>query len=412
MKLLAGLLVAVTVVFGSFVGVWKLGSSEEVTYRTAEIQRGDLMIAVSATGTVEPEEVVDVGAQVVGRIKSFGVDPFDPEKTIDYGTLVEEGTVLAQIDEATYAVQVSHAEADLMRTKAEMVRYQANMERAKADWQRARELEDSIPRCEYDKFHAGHEMAKADLKIGEARILQAEASLEQAEVNLGYVTIKSPINGVVLDRRVNVGQTVVAGLNAPSLFLLAKDLGQLEIWASVNEADMGQIRLEQDAEFTVDAYPTRAFRGKVTQIRLNASMTQNVVTYTVIVAVDNPDRKLLPYMTANLKFEVVRRSNALLVANQALRWWPAPQLIVPEAEQKVSDNPPGAGNDGNRGTLWIEAGGGLVRPVIVRVGLSDGVMSELVEADLEPGAKVVVGQAYDEEDPANFTSIYTGIKPR
>src|SRR5262249_12654673 len=153
---------------------------------------------------------------------------------------------------------------------------------------------------------------------------RSEAMLREAQVNLGYTQIRSPVDGVIVDRRVNVGQTVVAGLNAPSLFLIAKDLTKLQVWASVNEADIGNIHAGQSVRFTVDAYPKETFVGQVAQIRLNASMTQNVVTYTVVISTDNSQGKLLPYMTANLQFEVDRRHDVLLVPNAALRWKPQP----------------------------------------------------------------------------------------
>ncbi len=420
MKVFAGVIVLLCVACGAIgLSLWRTGD-EEVTYRVVPLTRGDLMITVSASGTIEPEEIVDVGAQVVGRIKNFGVDPNAPDETVDYGTFVEEGTVLAQIDETTYKALVDIAEADVKRAQAEMARFEAMLSRAKADWERASELEDSIPRSEYDRLAAEYEMAKADLQIGDAGILQAEAQLRQAQANLEFTTIKSPIRGIVLDRRVNVGQTVVSGLNAPSLFLLAKDLKRLEIWASINEADISSIRRGQSVRFTVDAYPDMTFDGEVSQIRLNASMTQNVVTYTVIVTTSNSDDQLKPYMTANLHAEVARRENVLLVPTQALHWRPSPELIVPEAREDAAalystpatESPLGeaaSGGKGKSGTLWVEAGGGLVRPVAVRVGLSDGVTSEIVQTDCKPGERIVVARVYHNEEEADFLSTFVDL---
>ena len=169
---------------------------------------------------------------------------------------------------------------------------------------------------------ANYKAAEANVAVGEATIQQNEAALEMAKTNLGYSTIKSPVDGVIIDRRVNIGQTVVASLNAPSLFLIAKDLRRMQVWASVNEADIGRIHPSMPVRFTVDAYPGEVFRGKVVQVRLNATMTQNVVTYTVVVTTDNSDGKLLPYLTANVNFELEQRDNVLLVPNAALRWKP------------------------------------------------------------------------------------------
>src|SRR5262249_34829011 len=222
-----------------------------------------------------------------------------------------------------------------------------------------------------------------------ATLGDAEAALHNAEINLGYCTIKSPVKGVIVDRRVNVGQTVVSSLNAPSLFLIAKDLKRLQVWASVNEADIGNIFSGQMVTFSVDAYPGRVFKGIVAQDqpRLNASMNQNVVTYTVVVTTDNSDGKLLPYLTANLQFEVSKRQNALLVPNTALRWKPNPELVVPELRQDYisAQRQKGAKKEAgqpekkrNRATLWVEDGG-FVRPVKVQIGVSDGLMTEVVQ---------------------------------
>ena len=176
--------------------------------------------------------------------------------------------------------------------------------------------------ADYEKAEAENEVAEAEVAMAEAKVEQSKIAKKQAENNLKYTVISAPIDGVVIDRRVNIGQTVVAGMNAPSLFLLAKDLRQMLVWAAVNEADIGEIHNGQAVTFSVDAYPSRTFSGTVSQIRLNASLQQNVVTYGVIVDVDNTDGTLLPYMTAKLQFEVARRKDAVLVPNQALRWQP------------------------------------------------------------------------------------------
>jgi HlyD family secretion protein len=276
------------------------------SFRTTTIKRGDLLSTITATGTVEPEEVVDVGAQVVGRVKSLGIDPGDPEqkKTVDYGSVVQEDTILALIDDATYKAQVDLATASLQRANADLLQYQAKSLQTEQEWKRAQSLrpKGAIADTDFDLASANFKAAKANVAVGEAAIKQSEASLELAKTNLNYTVIKSPVRGVIVDRRVNIGQTVVSSMNAPSLFLIAKDLRRIQVWASVNEADIGRIHAELPVRFTVDAYPGEVFRGKVAQIRLNATMTQNVVTYTVVVVTDNLDGKLLPYLTANLQF--------------------------------------------------------------------------------------------------------------
>src|SRR5262249_42173603 len=216
--------------------------------------------------------------------------------------------------------------------------------------------------------------------------------------------IKSPVDGVIVDRRVNVGQTVVSSLNAPSLFLIAKDLRRMQVWASVNEADIGQIQKGQQVRFTVDAYPNEVFKGEVAQVRLNASMTQNVVTYTVVVNTDNTSGKLLPYLTANLQFIVSEKSSTLLVPKAALRWRPQANQVHPDIRdkfvkslrQKKAEGKPAAEKDRvERGTVWV-VDEGFVRPVRVRIGLGDGAMTEILGNDLREGVELVVGEARQE----------------
>ena len=298
-------------------------------YRTAVIKRGDLLSTIGATGTVEPEEVVDVGAQVMGSILEFGSDPKDPSRLIDYGSVVEKETVLARIDPALYLAQKKSAEAALASAKADLLQKTAQLGQTTADWERAQRLADTggIQQAEYDQVKASYGVAEANVEVGKANIGAATANLETAQTNLNYTTIKSPVRGVIIDRRVNIGQTVVASLNAPSLFLIAKDLRRMQVWASVNEADIGRIHADMPVRFTVDAFPGETFRGKVSQIRLNATMTQNVVTYTVVVTTDNSNGRLLPYLTANVQFEVSKRTDVLLVPNAALRFKPQASQI-------------------------------------------------------------------------------------
>jgi HlyD family secretion protein len=237
--------------------------------------------------------------------------------------------------------------------------------------------------------------------VGKATIRQNKAALRTAKTNLGYTTIKSPVRGVIIDRRVNIGQTVVASLNAPSLFLIAKDLRRMQVWASVNEADIGRIEKDMPVRFTVDAQPGRTFRGKVAQIRMNATMTQNVVTYTVVVTTDNTSGKLLPYLTANVQFEAERRSNVLLAPNAALRWKPQASQI--EEASKTDALSTDATNAQDRGCLWIAAGGGHVRPLAVTVGASDGMVTEISGSAAKEGMQAVAGEAGQEERETETT---------
>jgi HlyD family secretion protein len=279
--------------------------------RTATATRDDRATTVNAVGTVEPEEVVDVGSQVNGIIQSFGADPHTPGKSIDYGSQVEEGTLLAKIDDTLYVAQVEKDRANCMCADAELRLAKANLALAKANWQRDQILikSNAIPASDLDVAKCACEQAEASVAVAEAHSAQTKTALKQAEINLGLTSIRSPVKGVVIARRVNRGQTVVDSLSASSLFLIATDLKQLQVWVSVNEADIGKIHEKQTARFTVDAYPGKVFEGKVTQIRLNATMLQNAVTYTVVVATDNSSAVLLPYMTAKVQFEAGHGKN-------------------------------------------------------------------------------------------------------
>jgi HlyD family secretion protein len=389
---------------------WNDLRNQQVAYRTVAVRRGDLLSTVGATGTLEPEEVVDVGAQIAGEIESFGPDPGDPGKTISYGSRVEEGTILARIADALFKARVDQASASVRKAEADVLQAQAKLQQADRDYERARKLRsrDQISAQEYDTAQAAFETARASLALAESSVALSKANLEEASVNLGYTTIRSPVKGIILDRRVNIGQTVVASLNAPSLFLIAKDLSRMEIWASVNESDVGQIYVGQPVRFGVAAFPGEQFHGKVAQIRLNASMSQNVVTYTVVVAVDNAGGKLLPYLTARVQFEVAHREGVLLVPNAALRWRPPAHLAMPEARSALDaagpgdrDEPgPGSGSTraGRPALLWVRRGD-LVRPLPVVAGLTDGLATEVTGASqddadaLREGTEVVFGLA-------------------
>jgi HlyD family secretion protein len=404
------------------VGYLARGSRTTATFRTVPVKRGDLLASISATGTVEPQEVIDIGAQVAGRIVSFGKDKHG--KTVDYGSVVEAGTVLAHIDDSLYAADVATAKAQLAQNiagvqnaEANLLQLKAKLFQAQRDWARAQKLgpSDALSQADYDAAQSAYETAKANVEVGKAAIVQAKSAVNQAKAvlrraqqNLDYCTITSPVRGVIVDRRVNIGQTVVASLSAPSLFLLAKDLTRLQVWVSVNEADIGLIHPGQPVTFTVDAFPGEIFKGEVGKVRLNATMTQNVVTYTVEVNTDNSNGKLLPYLTANAKFVVGQRQNVLLVPNAALRWMPPEQQIVPEFRgkrsrgkqaEKANPGKPAAKTDQDkerRGIIWLPEGN-QVRPVSLRLGLSDGSMTEVVSPQLKTGTLVVVGEALAQE---------------
>jgi HlyD family secretion protein len=395
---------------------WQAQGRNTRAFRTVPVSKGDLRATISATGTVEPEEVVDIGAQVAGRIVAFGKDK--DGKSVDYGSVIEAGTMLAQIDAALYAAdvalykaQVQQNQAALKRAEADLGQYKAKLFQAERDWARARKLgpSEALSQADFDAARSAYETAKANLAVGKAAIIQAQktilqsaAALQKAEQNLSYCTIRSPVKGVIVDRRVNIGQTVVASLSAPSLFLIAKDLKRMQLWVAVNEADIGNIRPGQPVTYTVDAYPGAVFKGEVGKVRLNAAMTQNVVTYTVEVITDNSSGKLLPYLTANAKFLVSEHQQALLAPNAALRWNPQPEQIVPGSHKGTKhqgasskEKHTESGEAQTQGVLWIPQDS-QVRPIPVRLGATDGSMTVVESDDIKEKTRVVIGERTQE----------------
>ena len=416
---IAALVIACLAVLG-----WRLWfqRAKEPMFHTAALKRGDLVATISATGTVEPEQVVDVGAQVTGIVTAFGRDVDD--KLVDYGSVVKKGTVLALIDDTLYVAavnidkaQLQQARANLVNAKANVPQMKAKLVEAEADWRRAKALGPSqaLAPTVYDQYKATYETAKSNLAIAEAavevavaNVAQALATLKKDEENLAYCTVKSPVVGVIVDRRVNIGQTIVSSMSTSSLFLIAKDLKRIQVWASVNEADIGKIHEGQAVTFTVDAFGDQVFHGVVNKIRLNATMSQNVVTYTVEVNYDNADGKLLPYLTTNLQFELGRRQNVLLAPNASLRWGPKPSQIYSESRRGSGGSGGGSigsretedsekGTSSQRGTLWVPEGN-FVRPVNVHVGLTDGTRTEVSGDGPAEDLRVVIGEGRREPE--------------
>ncbi len=401
------------------VWVWHARHANRPSWRTGVVRRGDLRATITATGTVEPEEVVDVGAQVSGQFLEFGKDKAG--KPIDYGSTVESNMLLAKIDGSLYKADVDLDTAVVASDKAGELQAAANLRQmeakeaeAEADWERAKKLgpSEALAPTTYDSYKANYEIAKANVELARASLAQAKAStvqaaatLAKAQQTLDYCTILSPVKGVIIDRRVNIGETVASSLNTPSLFLIAKDLTRIQVWVSVNEADIGKIQTNQAVTFTVDAFPNRTFHGKVNKVRLNATMTQNVVTYTVEVNTDNADGRLLPYLTANVLFLTGEVHDAFLALNSALRFRPAPDLVAPasgHADQQSGGSPDSGQRRGRRGggddnppvqptgSLWVPDGA-FVRPIHVNLGLSDGTWTEVQGEGLSDGLTVVLG---------------------
>lgn len=405
---------------------WQGRSATHTTFRVAEVKKGRLVSTVGSTGTLQPREIVDVGAQVAGRIIFIGKDVNTQSGIVDWGSTVEgpvvdtdgnmvkKGTVLAQIDPDLYEAQFKSATATVKAAKADLLVKKATLAQATADWQRAEALYNMEPKgvakAEYDSFKAAFGTASAQVEVSSANIDVALANQKTAQTNLNYATITSPVNGVVIDRRVNVGQTVVASLSAPSLFLIAKDLSKMEVWATVNEVDVSKIQVGQNVKFTVDALPGKIYRGKVVPqgklpFRLNATMNQNVVTYTVVVSADNSEGLLRPYLTTNLSFIVADKKDTLLVPNAALRWQPSKQQIAPDARDSYfalrgKKPAPTEGDTQPAGFLWVKGEDGFVTYLHVHTGLSDTVNTEILGlvggGEVPEGTEVIVAEGRTE----------------
>jgi HlyD family secretion protein len=441
-------------------------------YMTARAERGNVEVTVSATGTVQAVTTVQVGSQVSGTVQWLGAD---------FNTQVKRGQVIARLDPAIFQAQVdnsranvTNAEAAVQAAQSEIVNQKANLNASKANQDVARvqrddaiavvkryqEIKNVIPgrdieaaqaqanaaiaryeqaTAQVSKVQAGGATAQAKLEQARAALTQARAQLQQSSVNLEHSIITSPIDGVVVSRTVDVGQTVAASLQAPTLFTIANDLTKMQVLASIDEADVGQIHQGIKANFTVDAYPGETFTGDITQLRLNAQTLQNVVTYSAVIDVANPELKLRPGMTANITITVARKENVLTVPNAALRFRPnlsekEQQALREkmderrkqrEAENQGSgDRGQGSGNHNQRADqpapapdsqtpasgsaqpaaggeagqrrqgqmVWVLAGAKAIEPRFVRTGLTNGRVTEIISGDLHEGDIIVTGQ--------------------
>jgi HlyD family secretion protein len=425
------LIVVILALAATGVGFWWFKSHPSAPqYRTSTIRKGTLQVTVNTTGTVEPSDVIDVGAQVNGLIQSFGDDPNRPGQQIDYNSQVKKGEVLALIDDSFYVATVEADKAALAQAQANLAAGQANLQlkqaaldEATADWNRAQSIGTSsgaLAATQYDLYKSTYEQARANVAVAQANILQEQAAIQQAQatldkdqINLNYCTIVSPVDGEIIDRRVNVGQTVVSSLSTPSLFLIAKDLTNLQLWAAVDEADIGKVRTGQEVSFTLDALPNRKFTGTVDQIRLNASLSQNVVTYTVVVDTQNPDGSILPYLTANMNFIISQRKDVLMAPIEALEFQPTPNEIDPEFRAAAATQPafnatasatqPASGT--GQGVLWV-IDGDYLKPIAVQTGLSNGTSVEVSGDGVEPQMSVVIAEANSSGGPAGSTNPF------
>jgi HlyD family secretion protein len=371
-------------------GIWYFarGNSAALQYETTPVARGDLTQVVTATGTLNPVVNVTVGSQVSGRISKLNVD---------FNSVVESNEIIAEIDPSTYLAALEQSTADLANAKA-------NLELQEAEAERAMDLFTNKLISQSD-----HDTAIATLHEAEATVQIKQASLANAEANLGYCKIRSPVDGVVILRAVELGQTVASSFSTPTIFQIANDLTKMQIDTSVAEADVGGIVEGQGVDFTVDAYPYRDFHGVVTQVRDSPTTVNNVVTYDCVIGVTNADYKLKPGMTANVSIIIAQRDNALIITNNALRFHPPEDILAPTNMVAAPTVPPGTnspghyagGSGGRRGhaehqvfhTVYVLTGTGpdaKLQPVQIKTGISDGIATEVVSG-LDEGAQVVTG---------------------
>ena len=395
---------------------WK--ARNKPSFRQAEVTRGEIISVVNSTGTVQPVLRVQVGAVVSGPIKALHVG---------YNDEVEEGELMAEIDPRIYDAAVARDLATLATREAEVVRCEALCEQAGHDEQRAtglrKENRDYLSDTEMDQFKYNHLSLQAQREVALAAVAQAKANLLNSRANLEYTKIKSPVAGIVIDQKIEKGQTLAAQFQTPELFVVAPNMREkMRVFASVDEADIGLIReakdRQQKVQFTVDAYPDDLFEGTIHQVRMNPTTTQNVVTYPVVVEAPNAELKLLPGMTANLSFEVDRRKEILKIPNAAMRFFPQAKHVRSEDRELLDgtggdDAENGDSQDGdsqddaqagqrsarqtaeanekrNRRHVWVVEGE-LLKAVEVVTGLSDYKWTELVSGDLQEGQKLVTG---------------------
>ncbi|MDO8546048.1 MAG: efflux RND transporter periplasmic adaptor subunit [Nitrospirales bacterium] len=393
--------VALTAVLGAGGYVyWSGDQKPPVKYKTAKIERGTVAQVVTATGTINPVITVQVGSQVSGIIQALFAD---------FNSVVKAGQVVAQIDPVPFRTKVTEMEASLQNAQGNLARARADLALQKLNFDRAKALFEQQLNAQQDVDNArtAHETSQATIQIAEAQVKQARAQLDTAKVNLEYTTIHSPVHGIVISRNVDVGQTVAASFQTPVLFTVAKDLTKMQVDTNVSESDIGGITNSKPATFVVDAYPNQVFKGMILQVR-NAPITvQNVVTYNVVIGVDNTDLRLRPGMTANAAIVVASRDDVLKVPNQALRFKPAPAKGgeksggPPAASAGKRDGagkggaPEGARREGgesrSKQKVWLRGPQGEPAPVEVKAGITDGTFSELVEGELKEGDEVIVG---------------------
>ncbi|MDD2500672.1 MAG: efflux RND transporter periplasmic adaptor subunit [Geobacter sp.] len=380
------IVIAAILIVAIAAGVWFFfGRAPKVSYKTVPLEKGSVVAAISATGTVNPVTTVQVGSQVSGTIQKL---------LVDYNSRVKKGQVIAEIDPALFLAQVEQARGNFLNAQAALQKAKVTLADAKRTLERNRQLisQGIVAQSDFDAAQTAYDSALAGIKSAEAGVTQYRGTLMQAETNLKNSVIRSPVDGIVISRSIDVGQTVAASFQTPTLFSIAQDLTKMQIETSVDEADISRARLDQPATFTVDAYPDRSFKGRVTQIRSAPITVQNVVTYIVVVQVDNKELQLKPGMTANVSIETGRRDGVLKLPAAALRF-----RLKSDADKKAAktgQKPAGGVKEkpgGRQQKVYLLKED---KPVAVAVttGLGDASFTEVVEGSLKEGDQVIVEQ--------------------
>lgn len=396
------IILAVIILIGGIAGYLFYKRAPEVSYKTAKIERGTIVSTVAATGNLSAVTTVQVGTQVSGTIQKLYVD---------FNSRVKKGQAIAEIDPALFNASVEQSQGNYLSAEANLQKAKVALVDAERTFNRNKKLlsDGIISQGDFDAGETAFQSAKAMVKAGEGSVAQTRGSLMQSKSNLRYSIIRSPVDGVVISRAIDVGQTVAASFQTPTLFTIAQDLTKMQIEVSVDEADISRIQLHQKASFTVDSYPEQTFRGKVVQIRSAPIITQNVVTYVVVVNVDNSDLKLKPGMTANVSVEVAKKDDVLKLPPASLRF--KPKSKGDDTKVKGNGDRPGASGQrpaGGGGPLGGAKGGSgkgkersqLVyllkegKPVAapVKTGIANNSSIELIESDLKEGDEVIIEQ--------------------
>jgi len=411
-KLLIGTVIIIIAAIVLWAAVLKHGKNGETVYEKAAVDRGDIEALVDTTGTLNPVTIVDVGSQVSGRIQSLSAD---------FNSKVKAGQVIAKLDPELFNTKVNQNKANYESSIASVEKAKVELLNSERQYQRALSLfeKDLLSFEEKESSETKYYSTKADLQSAESKLKQAESQMKSSEVDLAYTIIKSPIDGVVISRDINVGQTVAASFQAPVLFQIANDLTKMQVECSVDEADIGKVKEGQQVKFTVDAFPEQRFNGLVRQVRYSPEVVQNVVTYTTIVQVENPELKLLPGMTATVSIVVGQAKNALRIPNSALRFTPelsqeemralfekmraerqAQRGGQPGAGRRSQQGGPGGQNPGatasggQRATpprVWTMDTDNRLKMIILRTGVTDNIYSEILRGSLEEGQEVLTG---------------------